>query len=484
VRSLAFCSATELASLIKKKEASAEELLDLYLSRIARLNPRLNAVISLDIPAAKKRVQQADEALRRGEIWGPLHGVPMTFTDSFDVAGMPSTWGVPELRDHYPAKHAPVVDKFLNAGAVVFGKTNVAAYLIGWITKNDVYGVTSNPWDLTRSPGGAAGGAAAALSAGFTALEIGADFGGGVRNVAHYCGIWGHKPSYGITNLLGSVMPGIGAKPDLAVIGPIARSTDDLKTALSLITGPDAADAVAWTLALPPPRRQGVKGLKVAVMYEHSEFPVDTAVKDRIQAISDFLARQGAEVDETARPIFDMKAAFRVFVGLLVMPLARRRDDEQFWTRVSHLTHYLADDGRAVGGASETSRFSHTQWLLLDNARRMVHSAWAEFFKDYDVFLCPAASGTAVPHDPQKSWHERSLHVKGKPVSVVEATMWGALATLGNLPATVAPAGLSATGLPVGIQIVGPLYGDLTCLALAEYLERHFQGFVAPPGWE
>ena len=480
MRSLAFSSARELASLVRRREAGSEELLDLCLSRIERLNPRLTAVISLDILPARKRARQADEALSRGEIWGPLHGVPMTFTDSFDVAGMPSTWGVPELRDNYPAKHAPVVAKFLDAGAVVFGKTNVAVYLIGWITKNDVYGTTSNPWDLTRSPGGAGGGAAAALAAGLTALEIGADFGGGVRNVAHYCGIWGHKPTYGITNLLGSVMPGIGAKPDLAVIGPIARSTEDLKTALSLITGPDSADALAWTLVLPPPRRHGVKGLKVAVMHEHPEFPVDTAVKDRIQAVADFLAGQGADVDETARPPFDMKAAFRVFVGLLIAPLVTRRADEQFWTRISHLTRYYFEDDEAA----KTGQLSHAQWLLLDNAHKMVIGAWAEFFKDYDVFLCPAAPGTAVQHEAENAWHERRLYVKGKPVSVVEATMWGALATLGNLPATVAPAGLSAAGLPVGIQIIGPLYGDLTCLALAEYLERHFQGFVAPPGWE
>ena len=190
--SLAYRTATDLAALIKRKQLSARELLDLYLARIERLNPRLNAVISLDIEAAMQRARDADEALARGESWGPLHGVPMTIKDSFDVAGMPSTWGVPELKDNYPARHALAVESFLNAGAIVFGKTNVAAYLIGWITKNDVYGATSNPWDVSRSPGGSSGGSAAALSAGLTALDIGVDFGGGVRNVAHYCGIWGH----------------------------------------------------------------------------------------------------------------------------------------------------------------------------------------------------------------------------------------------------------------------------------------------------
>ena len=479
--SLAYRSATDLAARIKRLQIGSQELLDLCLARIERLNPRLNAVISLDISSARKRAREADQALSRGELWGPLHGVPMTIKDSFDVAGMPSTWGVPELKDNYPARHALAVERFLDAGAVVFGKTNVAAYLIGWITKNDVYGATSNPWDVSRSPGGSSGGSAAALAAGLTALDIGVDFGGGVRNVAHYCGIWGHKPTYGITNLIGNVMPGIGAKPDLAVIGPMARSVDDLKLALSLIIGPEPGDKIAWTLSLPPPRREGVEGLKIAVMHEHPEFPVDNAVKDRIQAVADFLASRKAEIDETARPAIDMKAAFRVFIGLLVMPLVIRQQDEQFWLRLSHLTQYFFGED---GEQNETHLLSHVHWLTLDNARDMVRRAWDEFFKDYDILICPAAPGTAVPHDVEKQWHERRLDVNGKPLSVVEATVWGSLATLGNLPATVAPAGFSPAGLPVGVQIIGPEYGDHACLAVAQYLERHFQGFVAPKGWD
>ncbi len=253
---------------------------------------------------------------------------------------------------------------------------------------------------------------------------------------------------------------------------------------MSLIIGPEPGDAIAWTLNLPPPRRQGVRGLKVAVMHEHPDFPVDAAVKDRIQAVADFLASEKAEIDETARPAIDMKAAFRVFIGLLVMPLAVRRQDEQFWKRLTHLTQYYFGEHGQATAEDEIRLLSHAHWLTLDNARDMVRRAWSEFFKDYDVLLCPAAPGTAVPHDPERQWHERRLDVNGKPLSVVEATVWGGLATLGNLPATVAPAGLSPAGLPVGVQIIGPEYGDHTCLAVAQHLERHFQGFVAPPGWD
>jgi amidase len=475
--SLAFRSATELARLVQRKDVGCEELLDVYLTRIERINPQLTAVVAVDAGAARKRAREADQALARRELWGPLHGVPMTFKDSFDVAGLPSTWGVPELKDNYPAKNALAVEKFIEAGATVFGKTNVAAYLIGWVTRNEVYGVTSNPWDPARSPGGSSGGSAAALAAGLTALELGVDFGGGVRNVAHYCGIYGHKPTYGITNLIGNVMPGIGARPDLAVIGPMARSVDDLKLALDLIIGPDPLDEIAWSLALPPPRREGARGLRVAVMPQHRDFPVELAVADRIQAVADFLASRGAEVSDVARPMLDMRAAFRTFVGLLVMPLVMRRSDEQFWGRLNHLTEYF------FAGQDETYMLSHAHWIELDQKREMVRAAWGEFFKDYDVLLCPAAPGVALPNDFERHWHERRLDVNGKPLSVVEATVWGGMATLGNLPATVAPAGVSPGGLPVGVQIMGPEYGDRTCLALAHYLEREFQSFTPPPGW-
>ncbi len=476
----AFYSATALATLIRTREIGCEELLTLYLSRIEKHNPRLNAIVATDIPAARKRAGEADAALNRNELWGPLHGVPITIKDSFDVVGMPSTWGVPELKENYPARHALVVERFMDAGAIALGKTNVAAYLIGWVTKNDLYGQTNNPWDVRRAPGGPSGGAGAALAAGLTALDLGVDF-GGFRNVAHFCGIWCHKPTYGITNLIGNVMPGIGARPDLAVIGPMARSAEDLKLALSLMIGPAPTDATAWTLNLPPPRRDTAKGLKVAVMLDHPGFPVEPEVKERILAVGEFLRRNGAEVDEAARPALDMHAAFRVFIGLLVAPLATRRKDEQFWTKLSHLTAYCFGEDQI---RKDPVGYSHAEWLVMDNARHMVRRAWEEFFNDFDLFLCPAAAYAAPLHDDERCWHQMQLQVAGRPLSVVDATFWGAMATLAHLPATIAPAGLTPAGLPVGMQIIGPEYGDNTCLAIAQFLERHFQSFASPPGWD
>jgi amidase len=481
MNSIPFRSATELSALIKKKKIGSEELLDLYLTRVEKYNPRVNAVVAMDIAGARRRAKAADNALAKGEDWGPLHGLPITIKDSFDLAGLPATWGVPELRDHRPATNALAVQRYLDAGAIAFGKTNVAAYLIGWATHNEIYGTTSNPWDLERSPGGSSGGAAAALAAGLTALEIGVDFGGGVRNVAHYCGIYGHKPTYGVTNWVGHLMPGIGNKPDLAVAGPLARSAEDLKMALSLIAGPIPDESIAWKLTLPAPRTTSPKELRIAVMLEDPIFPVDTEVQDRIQAVADFFVKNNAKVNYRARPAIDSAAAFRIFGGLLMAGLASRQHDEGWWTRLSHLrSRFMTTDS---GGNPVEKVFTHPEWLEMDAARHLLRRAWRAFFQEWDVLLCPAAPTVAVPHDPKHEWHERKIVVKGRPTSPADPTFWGAFTTVAYLPSTVAPAGLSKSGLPVGVQIVGPEYGDLMCIEVARQLEQGFQGFVAPKGW-
>lgn len=474
-----FRSATELSSLIRSKKLGSEELLDVYLERIDKHNERINAIVATDVPGARRRAKAADAAVSKGEFWGPFHGLPVTIKDSFDLIGMPATWGVPELRDHRPATNALAVQRYIDGGAIPFGKTNVAAYLIGWATSNEIYGTTNNPWDLTRSPGGSSGGAAAALAAGLTALEIGVDFGGGVRNVAHYCGIYGHKPTYGVTNWVGHLMPGIGNKPDLAVAGPLARSADDLKTALSLIAGPVPDDAVAWQLNLPASRVSRISDLRVAVMLEDANFPVDPEVQERIQAAVDCLVKGGAKVNARARPSIDSGAAFRIFGGLLMSGLASRQNDAEWWKRLSHLRSRFM----GAGAGTEEKVFTHADWIELDAARHSLRRAWKAFFGEWDVLLCPAAPTVAVPHDPKHAWHERKVMVKGRPTSPADPTFWGAFTTVAYLPSTVAPAGLTKSGLPVGVQIVGPEYGDLTCIEVARLLEREFCKFTPPRGW-
>jgi amidase len=229
---LAFASALSLARKIRRQDISARELLECYLQRVEHYNPKLNAIIFRQDAKARQRADAADAALARGEVWGPLHGVPMTIKESFDWVGSPSTLGNPRYQHNYPQRDAVAVERLQTAGAIVFGKTNVPLMLADWQSFNDVYGTTNNPWDLTRVPGGSSGGAAAALAAGLTGLELGGDFGGSIRNPAHYCGVFGHKPTYGIVPRQGSGRPGVYAPADMLVSGPLARSANDLAVAL------------------------------------------------------------------------------------------------------------------------------------------------------------------------------------------------------------------------------------------------------------
>src|SRR6476659_3676056 len=280
--STAFQSAKNLASALRRGKISSRELLDLYLARIERYNPKLNAIIAMDVEGARKRARQADAALKKGTVWGPLHGLPMTIKESFDVAGMATTWGLPELKEHRAARNALAVQRYIDAGAIVFGKTNVPTMLADWQTFNDIYGTTNNPWDVTRSPGGSSGGAAAALATGMSALEIGSDIGASIRNPAHYCGVYGHKPTYGIVPMRGHSLPGTVAAGDISVAGPLARSARDLTAMMKLLAGPDGIEAGALRLALPPARQTSLEEFRVAVMLSDPVSEVDAPVQDLI----------------------------------------------------------------------------------------------------------------------------------------------------------------------------------------------------------
>src|SRR5262245_48275147 len=261
-----FRSAKQLAALVRSKKIGCVELLDLYLERMRRLNPRINAIVATDVEGARKRARAADRALARRQVWGPLHGVPMTIKESYDVVGLPTTWGVPELKDNQPKKNALAVDRLLAAGAVLFGKTNVPLYLADYQSYNSIYGTTNNPWDLSRSPGGSSGGSAAALAAGLTGLEAGSDIGSSIRNPAHYCGVYGPKPTYGIVPPRGQALPGVVAAGDISVIGPMGRSAADLALGLDAMAGADAIDGAGWQLRLPAPRKRRLRDYRVGVV--------------------------------------------------------------------------------------------------------------------------------------------------------------------------------------------------------------------------
>src|SRR5262245_1785518 len=325
-----FRSAKQLAADIRRKKIGCLELLDLYRARIEKHDTALNAIVVRDFDRARHRARAADRALAKGTIWGPLHGVPMTIKESYDVAGLPTTWGLPALKDNIAKQNAAVVDRLLEAGVVLFGKTNVPLYLADWQSFNAIYGTTSNPWDLARSPGGSSGGSGAALAAGLTGLEAGSDIGSSIRNPAHFCGVFGHKPTWGIVPRHGQALPGQIAPVDIDVVGPLARSADDLALALSVVAGPDPIEAAGWQLRLRPPRQKRLRDFKVAMMTEAPESPVDAEVRDRLHALADFLRRQKVKVDERARPAIDIGEAFSVYVRLLRGATSSRQTDAEF----------------------------------------------------------------------------------------------------------------------------------------------------------
>ena len=484
MRTIPFRSTKQLASLIRRKKIGCLELLDLYLQRIKRYNSRINAIIFMDVAAARKRARAADRALARGDKWGPLHGVPMTIKESFDVAGMPTTWGLTQYRNNYATKNALVVERLLTAGAVVFGKTNVPRYLADWQTFNQVYGTTNNPWDVALVPGGSSGGAAAGLAAGLTGLEVGSDIGASIRNPAHYCGVYGHKPTFGIVSGQGQALPGMVAEPDIAVVGPLARSADDLALALKVIAGPDDIDQMGWQVRLPKPGKKKLSDFRVAAIYTDSEAEVDDQVQTSIQNLVAFLAKNKVNVSENARPNIDSREAHRNYIQLLRAATSGALTPEEFRMNSEALKTLKTGDESYRAQMIRAQAMHHRDWLSLNESRHRMRLAWVDFFREYDLLLCPTATTTAFPHNQNGERWERMVIVNGKPQPSTTQMFWAGYSCNVYLPSTVAPAGFAGNGLPVGVQIIGPQYGDHSCIHFARLLEREFQGFSPPPGFE
>jgi len=479
---LHFLSATVLARLLRDGSLGARELLEHCLARIDRFNPALNAVIWQDRDGARARADAADAARSRRELMGPLHGLPMTVKESYDLAGAPTHWGIPELRGNVAAEDALAVQRLTAAGAVVFGKTNVPLRLADFQSYNEICGTTGNPWDSGRTPGGSSGGSAAALAAGLTSLEIGSDIGGSIRNPAHYCGVFGHKPSWNLLPMRGHALAGTLTPTDISVIGPLARSADDLELALSLMAGPDKLEAAGIGLHLP--RLEGeTRSLRIAVWKTDPMCPVSAAVAARVDAVAAALAAQGATVDFEARPAFTGEHSHRIFSALLMSAMAARFGDKEFDRLVAAAD---ALDPQDQGEAAQTLRAQTLRardWGRVNEGRTKLRWAWQRFFEQWDFVLAPIMPTTAFAHD-QRAPGERTIDIDGTAYPYFMQTFWAGLAGVAYLPATVIPAGPGPDGLPIGLQIIGPAYGDLRTIGLAQRLERMGFAFRAPPGFD
>ena len=480
---IAFASARKLATMIRKRKIGCAELLDHYLARVGKYNKQLNAIVVTDIPAAKKRARAADRALARGEVWGPFHGVPMTVKEALDVKGLPTTFGLSEFKDTAAKTNALAVDRWQNAGAVIFGKTNVPPWLADSQSANPVYGTTNNPWDMTRTPGGSSGGSSAAVCAGLSAIEVGSDIASSIRNPAIYTGIYGHKPTYGICPPRGHAVRGRISPDDINVIGPLARSATDLDAALAVMTGPDEIDSAGYKLVLPPPKKKNVKDFRVAVMLSDPTSEVDSEMQNSLQNLADFLGKKKAKVSDKARPDIDMARVHWLFNMMLRAATSHRQTDEEFARNIKAADAIPPEDNSFLARHLRGQTIRHRDWLMLNEERTRLRFAWHEFFKDYDLFLCPLVPTAADKHSLIPVG-QRSVDINGRSQPFAQTLFWAGLVGLPYLPATAIPTGFSKNNMPLGIQMAGAQYNDLTCIHMAKLLEQDYLGFTPPPGFE
>ena len=473
--------AASLAKKIRRGQISAHGNLKLMLSRIEKVNPRINAIILKRVDEAIERAKAADRASRLGESWGPLHGVPISIKECFDWVGTPSTFGHLERRNHQAEANAVVVERLLQAGAIVVGKSNVPKDLADWQSFNDVYGTTLNPWDPSCSAGGSSGGSAAALASGLTALEIGSDIGGSIRIPAHFCGVYGHKPTYGVVPFHGHAMqPGMPAD-DLSVIGPLARTAEDLALALRLIAAPYGSSTRAWRFQFPRPKWKDLNGLRVAIITGDADFPVDNDTRRLCVVVGDALRSKGAQI--TLDP--ELPLASRTYYELYIALLRAATS-----VRLSHTELEVISEALKVRDSTnreyETLMFhgltqSHRRWLDYGMLRQQLRDRWDEFFTKQDLLITPVSPTPAFRSMPNLPKSAQTLVVDGQVRPNADTYFWLGLASAAYLPATTFPSGVSSNGLPIGLQIIGPEYSDLSCIRLAERLALLGHGFRPPP---
>jgi amidase len=475
-------STRDLVAALAARELSATELLEATIARIERLDGSLNAVPVRDFERARAAASAADDTLARGER-RPLLGIPMTVKESFNVAGLPTTWGFPWSANWRATEDAVAIARLKAAGAVIAGKTNVPFGLGDWQAYNDVYGTTNNPWDRTRSPGGSSGGSAASLAAGYVSLDIGSDIGGSLRAPAHFCGVFSHKPTYGLLPIGGHAPPGVefGSPPDLAVIGPLARSAGDLALALDILAGPDAEDAKAYHLALPPPRHAGAADYRILVLDAHPDFPTSAAVRAALERVAAELSKAGASVARSTELLPDPARNARTFSAMLFAAMAARWPADIIARMQTAAAALEPGDDSLAAARTRGAVLSHSAWMMLDGERNAERARWRELFRSFDVVVAPAMPTEAFPHDHSANFDARRIDVDGTSRVYADQVVWAGLPTLPGLPATTVPIERSAQGLPVGVQIIGAHFDDRTTIAFAGILESIFGGFVAPP---
>jgi amidase len=465
-------SATELAAAVRNKELSSVELVDHFADRIDRLNPHVNAVITLDLARGRAEAERLDELLIREGPVGPLHGLPITVKDTLETAGLRTTAGAAEYADHVPDRDAEAVVRVKAAGAVIIGKTNTPPFADDHQTYNALFGTTNNPWDIARTPGGSSGGSAAAVALGLASFEVGSDIANSIRSPASHCGVFGHKTTHGLVPYRGHIPPAPGtvAEPDIAVIGPLARSADDLELVLDVLVGGALSD-------LAPPRARSLDDYRIAAWFEENHFPTAPAVRDVLEEATEELRESGAKIDDAARPGFSMIEAREVFNALLVAATSARMTDEE-----KEALREQRDDPGPLGKFARNVTMTREEWIDFDKRRQRLRASWAEFFREFDGVLCPCNPLPPIHHDqPEEPGLDRKVEIEGVSYRYFDQSVWAGVGGVALLPGTAAPAGRTTDGLPVGFEIIGPHKEDRTCIDIARRISEVLGGFEPPP---
>ncbi|MDA0298865.1 MAG: amidase family protein [Actinobacteria bacterium] len=463
-------SATDQLAALQSREISAIELLNEHLERHELLHSRLNAIVTTDIEGARQQAAEIDEAQRNGKNLGPLAGLPMTVKDALATNGMRSTGGAIELTDHVPAEDAAAVAHARNAGAIIWGKSNLPRWSGDIQAVNEMFGRTGNPWDLTKTPGGSSGGAAAAVATCISPVEIGTDIGGSVRLPAHFSGVCGHKPSFGVVPQRGYIdHVTYGAlDADVNVVGPLARTVDDLELMMNVLA--DHPDRLLAT------RGKG-RELRVAAWLDDPACPVSTEVAAVLDTAISALEAEGIKVDRNARPAHGFDDVYSIGMPLVSAATSPGRTDEEY----ERLLERSNDADPTMAMRARASTIRHRDWLLMSEQRELRRRNWDRFFNDYDVLLAPTAFIAAFEHVDGGNLYTRTLEVDGSTRPYADLIAWTTQFGYVYLPATVVPAGRTPSGLPVGLQIVGPFMGDRTTLEFGRLVESVTGGYKAPP---
>ncbi len=377
-----FDNAHEILEKIKRKEVSSHEVLESFLTQVESVNPKINAIVALDAERALEKAKEADKKITSKSKLGPLHGLPMTIKDAFEVEGIVSTGGNPAWQDNIPKRNAEAVQRLVDAGAIIFGKTNVPFLSSDLQSFNKIYGTTNNPWDLERTPGGSSGGSAAALAAGMTPLELGSDIGGSIRVPAHFCGLYGHKPSYNIISEVGHMPPPPGSiltGNGLSVAGPLARSPEDLEIALDVLVAAQEQDSQAWKVKLPKARTKKIKELKIAVWPDEPYAEADDEITSLIKDTAEDLRHAGAKVETVDLPI-SFEEIDKIY-SLLLNPLMLAGSPKETFETLAKLNESLdPNDVSELAKVARGSVLKHADWVLVNAIRQNMRQKWREFF--------------------------------------------------------------------------------------------------------